>query len=106
MLNQNRLFDIETLETNPAYISPQEKKKWNAALKKYILDEYNKNDGTSSYMLCGYMNYCQECQQKYCNGCSDCLVAIKSFCKKNGIDINYKDFDFKSLINKLEAIKC
>ena len=102
----NRLFDIDTLETNPAYISPQEKKKWNNGLKKYILDEYNKNNGYSSYMICGYMNYCEECQQKYCNGCSDCLVAIKKFCKKKGIEIDYKNFDYKKFIDTLEAVKC
>lgn len=73
------------------------------SLKKYILENYDKvvRQGTS-YMQCGYMNYCDECDMKYCNGCSDCLVAIKKFCKKHNIVIDYKNFDFKKLIDELE----
>lgn len=106
MAKLNRLFNIDELETNPNYISPQEKKKWNEALKKYILEEYKKANGYSPYMHCGYMSYCKMCVMKYCNGCSDCLVAIKKFCKKYNIDIDYRDYDFNKFIDKLEAIKC
>lgn len=108
MAKANRLFDIDNLDINPNYISPSEKKKWNEGLKKYILEEYDKAVREfTPYMHCGYMKYCDECGElKYCNGCSDCLVAIKKFCKKHNIVIDYKDFDFKKIIDKMEAVKC
>ena len=95
----DRLFDIDTLETNPNYVSPQEKNKWNKAFKKFILDEYNENNGKYYDGHCGSRKYCDLCEMKYCNGNSDCLVAMKKYCKRHNIYIDYRDYDFEKFLD-------
>ena len=95
----NRLFDIDELKTNSNYISPQEKKKWNEAFKKFILDEYNENNGKYYDGHCGSRKYCDLCEMKYCNGNSDCLVAMKKYCKRHNIYIDYRDYDFEKFLD-------
>ena len=96
----NTLFNLDELETNPNYVSPKQKRKWNEAFKKKILDDYNENDGKYYDGHCGSRKYCDLCEMKYCNGASDCLVALKKYCKNNNIEINYNDFDFDKFLDK------
>lgn len=95
------LFNVDELETNPDYVEPNQKRKWNEAFKKKILDDYNKNDGLYYDGHCGSRKYCDVCEMKYCNGASDCLVALKKYCKKHRIEIDYNDFDFEKLLDKV-----
>lgn len=103
MKKQLSLFDENSLETNPNYVSPKEKNKWNQEFKKFILKKYNEAVKNNSYMYqCNSLKFCNQCEMKYCNGSSDCLVSLKKYCKENNIEINYKDYDFENLVNKIE----
>lgn len=59
-MKKERLFDINSLEINPLYISPTEKRKWTVAFTKWCNDQYDKYGSQYGLFCCSFMKICQE----------------------------------------------
>ena len=84
-MKKERLFDINSLEINPLYISPTEKRKWTVAFTKWCNDQYDKYGSQYGLFCCSFMRICDLCEMKKCNGCADCVETIKE-CFKNNLN--------------------
>ena len=96
----NRLFNIDKLETSSNYIRPQEKKKWNEAFKKFILDEYNENNGQYYDGHCGSRKYCDLCEMKYYNEKMPVISEKMQQYKKLVLDSEYREY-FEEKLGKV-----
>lgn len=101
-MKKERLFDINSLEINPLYISPTEKRKWTVAFTKWCNDQYDKYGSQYGLFCCSFMKICDLCEMKKCNGCADCVEAIKEWFKKQGKEIPYKNYNFEEILKEVE----
>lgn len=73
------------------------KRKWSMELQNYC-DEQSVSVGDyDGYCVCGNMNFCDYCKEY------KCYQAIKKLAEIKGIVIDYSDYDFKKLIERLEV---
>ena len=100
-MKKERLFDITELELNPNYVSPSDKRKWTIKFTKWCNEMYFKYGSLHGTFCCGYMTLCNYCSQKKCNACADCVESVKTFYKENDLEIPYKDYDFKGILEKI-----
>lgn len=73
-------------------------RKWRKGLQKYCSSNAVKWR-TDGYCQCGAMSYCCHCSLG-----SDyfaCVKAIVKLCREKGIDIDYHNRDYKSLVDRL-----
>lgn len=88
------LFGEES--TPPAeYFTEEEKKEWFEAFIEWCNNEYFTKGDMQGRFCCGYDWCCDEC--KMCTGeaCYDCADTIITILKRNNVQIDYLDFDFK-----------
>lgn len=76
-------------------------RKWRNALQKYCDDQARDKGETTGYCVCGWMKYCDLCRGS--DKTNACVKAIKEWCDIRGIKIDYNDYDFEKLIEKIEA---
>jgi len=73
--------------------------KWRNALQKYCDDMMVKVGGKTGYCACGCMRYCNYCDGKQPN---ECVRAIRELADEKKIEIDWTDYDFEKLIEKVE----
>lgn len=100
-----RLFDIEQVEKSKDYVNPSVKRKWTKAFIKWCNDKYFKEGDLTGIFCCGNMKICDECKMKYQSACKDCVETIKQIFKDNNIKINYNDYDFEKVLNRVEKLE-
>lgn len=98
------LFDVNSIPDDPNYFTPQEKKKWSIEFRKWCEEIYDKYGSLNGYFCCGHMGICNECEQKFLEGCKDCVETIKRILIENNVQIDYRDFDFDKWTNKAEEL--
>lgn len=101
-MKKERLFDINSLEINPLYISPTEKRKWTVAFTKWCNDQYDKYGSQYGLFCCSFMKICDLCEMKKRNGCADCVETIKEWFKKQGKEIPYRNYNFEEILKEIE----
>lgn len=74
--------------------------KWRKALQKYCDDQANLVGGDTGYCACGNMTYCLFCESSA--NTNACVRAIKKLAEYRDIKIDYNNYDFKSLIERVE----
>lgn len=84
------------------YVFPSQKRKWTIELLKWCETQWNNYGHINGIFVCGCMNICDYCSVKKIEGCKDCVEAIKEVCKKKNIKIDYNDFDFEKLLERVE----
>lgn len=75
-----------------------EVRKWRDGLQKYC-DENAMNVKNGGRCLCGNMAYCAECPMDDVR--FPCVSAIISYCRENGVEIDYTDCEYSKLIDKI-----
>ena len=96
---QLRLFDMPiTME-----FTKQEKIEWAKKLREYAEKEYLEVGGLTGKWCCGCMRICNLCEQKYMNGCRDCVETIKEWHRLKNKEIDYKNHDFKKMMEEIEG---
>lgn len=101
-MKQERLFDINSIEIDPSYISPTEKKKWTIAFRKWCNEQYDEYGSLHGVFCCGCMRICDLCEQKINNACDDCVEAIKTYYKERKKEIPYRNYNFKEILKEVE----
>lgn len=100
-MKQETLFDVNDIAIDSNYVSPTIKRKWSSKIRKYLEERYAERGERYGDLCCGCGKICEFCKERYMSGCQDCLYAIKDYCKKNGIEINYRDYDFDNFFKKI-----
>lgn len=78
-----------------------QKNKWHKALKKWLENEYYTKSNLSGRLVCGCDWLCDECHMGDI-GVKPCKETILRLAKNYGIVIDYNDFDFAKLENKIK----
>lgn len=73
--------------------------KWRKSLQWYC-DMQAQQSGNNLYCVCGNMKYCALCKDS--RRPNPCVIAIKSWLDYRGIKINYDDYDFEKLIERIQ----
>jgi len=77
-----------------------QKQKWRNAFQKYCDTEaWSDENQSNAWCKCGYMNYCDCCRGA--DMTNPCVKAICAYAKKNKQAIDYNDFDFEKLLERL-----
>lgn len=98
----DRLFDIEQIEKSKDYVEPNIKRKWSKAFREWCSNKYHNEGHLTGIFCCGNMKICDECNQKYLMDCKDCVETIKQILKDKNIKIDYNDFDFEKILERVE----
>ncbi len=102
-ITKERLFNIYSLEDNPNYISPGEKRKWTNAFRKWCIEQWLEKGHLHGTFCCGYMRICDECDGKYMVECKDCVEAIKTIYKQKNKEIPYRNYNFEEILREVEC---
>jgi len=69
------------------------KQEWFEAFAKHCDEIYDKEGDLKGTYCCGYHWCCDECVGVG-TGCTGCVNTIVSILERNGVEIDYNDFDF------------
>ena len=77
-------------------------KEWFDKFVKYCEKIYHKRGELTGEYCCGYHWCCDECEQKHCCGCQDCVQTIIDIAESLGIMIDRSNLNFKKFEEKVE----
>lgn len=97
MKNQISMFGKSP--PNPKNQEKHKVAKWRKALQKYCDEQAREVGKDTGYCACGNMNYCNLCKDS--SKPNPCVKAIKEWCDLRGIKIDYENYDFEKLIERI-----
>lgn len=98
---QLSLFDLTQWKKETEFTT-QEKINWYIAFKKWAEEKWKSEGSRDGIFCCGYMKLCNLCNNKFSNGCKDCIESVKEWYKINNKKIDYKDYNFEKIIENIE----
>lgn len=78
------------------------KRKWHKKINEWLWKEYNQNGDNYGRLMCGNDWLCNECvDNTNGRGIIPCKLTMLKIARNCGIKINYNDYDFEKLENKI-----
>ena len=97
-------MSYEQLLLNGESITIYTEKEWFELFTNYCQKIYEERGDETGEYCCGYHWCCDECEQKYCCGCEDCVQTIIDIAKSFNIEIDRSDIDFEAFEERIK--KC
>lgn len=72
---------------------------WREKFREYCEKIEGEQGSYTGIYECGYHWCCDECYCQFSKGCLDCVVTIEQILQRNGVNIDYADYDFEKWEN-------
>lgn len=92
----------EQLLLNGKTITIYTEKEWFELFTNYCQKIYEERGDLTGDYCCGYHWCCDECEQKHCCGCEDCVQTIIDIAKSFNIEIDRSDINFEKFEERIK----